>query len=209
MNVLQSVGALIAGLSLLTTIGCADTTPEAAATRVTAAPTSSSTTAPGKTTTTTASPVPTKPLTTAPPSELLTEITAVYDAAYSDLLAAGESADPTSPSLANHILDPQLTQWRSVLKRLATDGHLIRLTPGSSGWRRIERLVERSPAMIELIVCRLDLEQEVDATTDAVVNEGTRPLRYEETFTRSGEDWKWSKRVWIDKSKKASDCAPE
>ncbi|MEI2653351.1 MAG: hypothetical protein V9G12_14610 [Microthrixaceae bacterium] len=118
MSLHRSVVAAALAATLLTA-GCsddssADPTPVTAGPTTSVAPTTTAgietttTVAQAATSTTSVSPPVTKPLTTAPPSELLTEVTAAYDAAYADLLAATIAGDENSPALANHIAGAQL-----------------------------------------------------------------------------------------------------
>ena len=98
----------------------------------------STTTSATSTTTTSAAPPVTKPLTTAPPSPLLTEVVAAYDAAYQDLLAAGAVRDPDFPRLDDHIGGAQLDRSRELLAELVRRGVSVR--ENGERWRRVESI---------------------------------------------------------------------
>ena len=215
--------AVIAGVLAAPMSGCADdradapkpvtgiTTTTARRATTTSAPSSGVTPATGLSTTvpstaTPSSPPSTKPLTTAPPSQLLTEVTAAYDAAYADLLAAGAAADENMLTLDGHMDAGQAEQWRTVIRSLRDRGeHLVVASPAER-WRRVESLGQPSPTVVTLNVCRFDPDTTVDSS-GAVVGRDDRAFRYLETLTRKGGSWRWSGREWIDTSKDSSDCS--
>lgn len=151
------------------------------------------------------SPPSTRPLTTAPPSDLLTEVTAAYDAAYADLLAAGAIPDPNYPALTDHMDAGQAEQWRTVLRGLVSEGKRVQAAE-SGRWQRVESLVESSDVAVDLIVCRFDPDPSIDSAGN-VTNLDSRPYRYRETFLRVNGVWKWAGREWIDSNDSSSDCA--
>lgn len=215
MSFHRSLAAAALTATLLAT-GCSDDT-SADPTPVTAGPTTTAdetTTTGAESTTTTAEPTTstpptstpvTKPLTTAPPSELLTEVTAAYDAAYADLLAAEMAMDENYPGLQDHIAGAQLEKWREVIRGLRADGKSVRDSPGTPEWRRIER-IEPSSDRVLLNVCRMQRQETVD---QGGIGSGadTRPYRYLETLELIGGGWKWTGREWIDSAADGSDCA--
>lgn len=219
MSLHRSVVAATLAATLLTA-GCsddssADPTPVTAGPTTTVDPTttagieSTTTVADAATSTTSASPTSppvTKPLTTAPPSELLTEVTAAYDAAYADLLAATIAGDENSPALANHIAPGQLETWRSTIRGLRESGTTVRTVESSGPLRRIEGFSQVSDTMVELNVCRFPNEESVDPK-GVITPPGDRPYRYLETLELIDGGWKWSGREWIDPSDEYSDCS--
>jgi hypothetical protein len=214
MSLHRSVVAAALAATLLTA-GCSDDS-SADPTPVTAGPTTAvdptttagiettTTVAEAATSTTSAAPPVTKPLTTAPPSELLAEVTAAYDAAYADLLAAEAIPDENYAGLENHMSSGQAEQWRSVIRRLRENGQ--RVVPGSGGWVRVESIDQPSDALVRLTVCRLDTERSVDASGTPVAT-SSRAARYVEEFQMTGGGWIWSGREWVDPSPDYSDCA--
>jgi len=156
------------------------------------------------------SPVPsppvTKPLTTAPPSALLDEVVAAYDAAYADLLAAEAVMDENHPALAHHIAGLQLERWREVIRGARVDGLTARPRQGGTSWRRVERFEQSSSHEVRLEVCSYDTTETVDAS-GVVVSRADRPFRFLETMTQDEGGWKWTAREWIDASQGFSDCA--
>lgn len=218
MSLHRSVVAAALAATLLTA-GCsddssADPTPVTAGPTTSVAPTTTAgietttTTAEAATSTTSVSPPVTKPLTTAPPSELLTEVTAAYDAAYADLLAATIAGDENSPALANHIAGAQLEQWREVIRGLKADGLSVRNDSASPEWRRVEAIDEVGARQVALDVCRVQRQETVDGAGVGSGAEG-RPYRYRETLELVDGGWKWTGREWIDSSSDASDCASQ
>lgn len=216
MSLHRSVVAAALAATLLTA-GCsddssADPTPVTAGPTTSVAPTTAAgietttTVAQAATSTTSVSPPVTKPLTTAPPSQLLAEVTAAYDAAYADLLAATIAGDENSPALANHIAGAQLEQWREVIRGLKADGNIARVNSALQSWRRIEQFDSSNPTLASLIVCRFDNVESVDST-GTVVDPATRPFRYVESFEALEGEWKWIGREWVDPSGRESDCA--
>ena len=215
MSLYQSVVAAALAATLLTA-GCSDDS-SADPTPVTAGPTTAvdstttagiettTTVAQAATSTTSASPPVTKPLTTAPPSPLLDEVTAAYDAAYADLLAAEAIPDENYAGLENHMSSGQAEQWRSVIRRLRENGQRVSAHPTDPGWRRIEA-VEFDADWVDLTVCRLDTEQAVDRE-GRPIDGGTRPYRYVDTMEMEDGKWVWAGREWVDPSSDFSDCA--
>lgn len=157
------------------------------------------------TTTTTAAPPVTKPLVTAPPSPLLDEVVAAYDAAYADLLAAEAIADENYPALGNHVGEGQLEKWQSVIRQLRTAGESVRRVDDGR-WRRIEDVVLHGDGDVEITVCRFDPDETVDAV-GSVVGVDRRPYRFIETLWEFGDAWKWVGRQWVDSESQSSDCA--
>lgn len=216
MSLHRSVVAAALAATLLTA-GCsddssADPTPVTAGPTTSVAPTTTAgiettttTTAQAATSTTSVSPPVTKPLTTAPPSELLSEVTAAYDAAYADLLAAEAIPDENYPALENHMSSGQAEQWRSVIRRLRESGQRVSTHPTDPGWHRIEA-VEFGADWVDLTVCRLDTEQAVDRE-GRPIDGGTRPYRYVDTMELEDGRWVWAGREWVDPSSDFSDCA--
>jgi hypothetical protein len=148
----------------------------------------------------------TKPLTTAPPSPLLDEVVAAYDAAYADLLAAGAIPDENYPGLEDHMDHGQAEQWRTVIRDVRERGLRVRAADSSRPWRRVEAFDRISVDVVEIEVCRVDPEESVDAL-GVVVDVSHRAYRYVETLVRKEGQWKWSGREWVDPSASASDCA--
>lgn len=190
---------VVVGLLLVAaSAGCADeqvATPEPVRER--SAPTLATTTAPP--------PPPTKPLVTAPPSPLLDEVVAAYDAAYADLLAAEAIPDENYPALSDHVGEGQLEKWKSVIRELAAANERVRRVD-EGRWRRIEAIVDHGGGDVEITVCRFDPDETVDAAEE-VVGASRRAYRYIETLWRVGEVWKWVGRQWIDSAFRSSDCA--
>lgn len=218
MSLHRSVVAAALAATLLTA-GCSDDS-SADPTPVTAGPTtavdptttagieSTTTVADAATSTTSASPTSppvTKPLTTAPPSELLTEVTAAYDAAWVDIRAAGSLPDPESPSLSQHLAGPQLDQWRTVIRSFLVDGTKVVAQPDKS-WARVESLDLSADGVARLEVCRLDADLTVRSATGETIEEGAIPGRYLDEMRKVDGSWKWWSREWIDSDRERSDC---
>ena len=180
-------------------------TPAATSTTTTA---DTTTAVPPTTAPTASAPPSTRPLTTAPPSAVLDEVLAAYDAAYADLLAAEAIPDENYPPLTNHIHGGQLDAARNVIRGLREKGHKVRPNATVPSWRRVEAIDQSSNTRVLLEVCRVDPSEAVD-TTGQVVDVGTRPYRYVETFELDGGSWKWSGREWVDPSPDYSDCASQ
>ena len=216
MSLHRSVVAAALAATLLTA-GCsddssADPTPVTAGPTTSVAPTTTAgietttTTAQAATSTTTASPPVTKPLTTAPPSELLTEVTAAYDAAWDAVLAAAAIPDENFPGLSAHIGGGQLARWQELIRGARSDGVRTQISDAEAPWRRVEEITVQSPTRTILTVCRFDAREDVDGSGE-VVNRSTRPYRYAETLDLEGGEWKWTGREWIDGRPDSSDCA--
>lgn len=151
-------------------------------------------------------PPSTKPLTTAPPSPLLDEVVAAYDAAYADVLAALSVADESHPALGNHIAGGQLDRWIEVIRAARMSGVRTRVPDPSAAWRRVEAMEVRGVDEVQLTICRFEARE--DFTPDGnVVGRSDRPFRYLETLARIGGMWKWTAREWIDGASDSSDCA--
>lgn len=161
---------------------------------------------PETTTTTIAAPPVTKPLTTAPPSPLLTEVTAAYLAGYADLLAAEETMDENYPALGNHIFGGQLDTWREVIRGYRADGITARDVPSAPRWVRVEEAEIVDEGEVRLNLCRMDSQEAVLASGTGT-GADKRPYRYLETMWLVDGGWKWAGREWIDSSASGSDCA--
>lgn len=159
-------------------------------------------------TTSVPTPPPTKPLVTAPPSPLLDEVVAAYDAAYADLLAAGAAPEEDHSDLGTHIADPQLGAIRDLLAELSRDGIVGRLDETRPPWRRIERFDLVDERTVRLEVCRFDPTEGVDRS-GVVVDPATRPFRHADTMRQEEGAWKWTEREWLDDSGSSSDCASQ
>lgn len=216
MSLHRSVVAAALAATLLTA-GCsddssADPTPVTAGPTTSVAPTTAAgietttTVAQAATSTTSVSPPVTKPLTTAPPSQLLAEVTAAYDAAYADLLAAGSIPDENYAGLANHVAGAQLETIKEMLRRSVLEGVRGVQDPTAPPWSRVEGIEMPSSTRVILNVCRFDNTDAVDAAGN-VVSSADRPFRYLETIELLEGTWKWTAREWIDESRSASDCA--
>lgn len=145
----------------------------------------------------------TKPLTTAPPSPLLDEVVAAYDAAYQDLLAAEATMDPNSPVLDDHMAGAQLEKVREVIRAFGSNGQAVRHVAG--GWLRIEVFDRVGATAVDLEICRMDRDVTV-GKDGAVLASDARSFRYRESFDYLGGSWKWTGRVWLD-SDSQPDCA--
>lgn len=212
---------VVAGAATLSlvAVGCSDdpsvSAPDATSTTVAGSGGGSSTTSgstttevgPGVTTTVVAPPV-TKPLTTAPPSALLDEVTAAYDAAYADLLAAEAVMDENHERLDDHIAGVQLEQWRTVIRGLRADGLTVRDIPNAPEWRRVEAFEARSELAVVLEVCRMQRQETVDRS-GLGSGPDERAYRYLETLEKIGGVWKWTGREWVDGAVAGSDCAQQ
>lgn len=150
-------------------------------------------------------PPSTKPLVTAPPSPLLDEVVAAYDAAYADLRAALFAMDANHPDLGRHIAGAQLDKWRELIGEYASEGLTARAS-GRAGWRRVEAIHEVEPRVFELEVCRYDDVEGVGPDGDVRVR-ADRTFRYVETVESFQEELKWSARSITESSSAHSDCA--
>lgn len=207
MNVLHRSRIGLAILGLLSATACSEDAPRSEPVRVTSASTSPSTIDPGTTSTSVNAPVPTKPLTTAPPSELLTEITAVYDAAYSDLLAAEAIPDEHYAKLGDHMTPKLAEHWRQTLSQLRSSGLKVRQMAGTERWKRVERIELDDETHVAIVVCRFDPDEAIDAA-GAVAQSDAWSYRVGEAFEFSEGTWKWSERTDITRGPSRSECGP-
>lgn len=218
MSLHRSVVAAALAATLLTA-GCsddssADPTPVTAGPTTSVAPTTTAgiettttTAAQAATSTTSASPPVTKPLTTAPPSELLTEVTAAYDAANLLIDQSFSVLGDANPDLSLYVAGPQLESWRTAILAAETEGVISPSGVTGSPWWRAEALERVGENGAVLTVCRFDGEQTSKAATGEIVSRITRAYRYLETFKFEIGEWKWVGREWIDPPGETSDCA--
>ncbi|MEZ5321974.1 MAG: hypothetical protein R2698_07880 [Microthrixaceae bacterium] len=147
-----------------------------------------------------------RPAVTAPPSALLDEITAVYDAAWADLNEAVATLDEQNPDLGRHLAEPQLGSFRNAIRHLREQGRRVEPDPGGQ-WRRVEAMTVRPHEVVDLEVCVLDPSDTFAADGTRLTSLEDRPQRLIETFWKYGDGWKWTAREWIDPSSTFSDCA--
>jgi hypothetical protein len=154
------------------------------------------------------SPVSTRPLVTAPPSALLTEVTDAYKAAYADVAAAGAISDPAYPKLTEHIALGQLERLVAFLEEQQREGIVNRQPVPTRSWIRVEGLTVLAEDVVGLEVCNFDDAVATKVATGEEVDRGTMPDRYIETMRKIDGVWKWTARDWIDSAKgNGTDCA--
>ena len=150
---------------------------------------------------------PVLPPVTAPPSELLTEVTAAYDEAMLAYDRASASPSGDLPDLPDYICCAHLPRIRARLLSDRLNG-VISTTDPSRRWRRIEAITQLAPDDVDLDVCRDSQAVETDLVTGQVTRYPARMYRFIDSMRLIDGRWKWWAREWVDPSPDYTDCSP-